>query len=79
MKPSHDKQQYTASGNEKADVEAYAMHSSPQNRYYVYSNTSCFPHLYLPNSPSRLLCPSNPFALSWLPTTFTHTTICPHT
>lgn len=35
MKPSHDKQQYTASGNEKADVEAYAMHSSPQNRYYV--------------------------------------------
>lgn len=40
MKPTHDKQQYTATGNKKADVETYAMQSSPQNRYYVHSNTS---------------------------------------
>lgn len=50
MKPTHDKQQYTATGNEKADVETYAMEYPPQNRHYVYSNTSCVPHLHLPNS-----------------------------
>lgn len=50
MKPTCDKQQYTATGNEKADVETYAMQSSPQNRRCAYSYTSCFPHLYLPNS-----------------------------
>lgn len=51
MKPTYDEQQYTATGNEKSDVETYAMQSSPQNSHYAHSNTSCFPHLYLPNSP----------------------------
>lgn len=52
MKPTYDKQQYTATGSKKADVETYVMQSFPQNRHYIYSNTmlspplpSKFPHL----------------------------------
>lgn len=79
MKPRHEKQQYTTTGNEKA-YETYAMQSSLKTDIMHTATLDAFPTFTFQIPSSRLLCsPSNPFILSWLSTTIICTTFCPHT